>query len=76
MREIEVNIQEIANQAVRFLESYPCSICSCESFCGIKYKGCCKIARKIRLTLKLYKIILVKGETETQKIPVKELQNG
>lgn len=42
---------EVAKQAIEYARSNPCCICSCESWCGVKYKGTCKIARKIRLSL-------------------------
>ena len=46
-----VNVDRVAEQAVKYVLSNPCAICSCESFCGVKYKGTCKIRRKIRLGL-------------------------
>lgn len=47
----KVNVAKTVNQAIDYVRSNPCCICSCESFCGVKYKGTCKIARKIRLCL-------------------------
>ena len=41
----------IANQAVRYVKSNPCCICSWEGACGVKYKGTCQIARFIRFSL-------------------------
>lgn len=46
-----INVARTVNQAIDYVRSNPCCICSCESFCGVKYKGTCKIARKIRLCL-------------------------
>ena len=37
------NSIKIANQAIKYVKSNPCSICSQESFCKVKYKGTCKI---------------------------------
>ncbi len=47
----KVDVDKVAEQAVEYVLSNPCAICSCESFCGVKYKGTCKIRRKIRLRL-------------------------
>lgn len=47
----KINADKTAKQAVEYVYSNPCCICSCESFCGVKYKGTCKIARKIRRCL-------------------------
>ena len=55
-----MNFEKVAEQAVKYVLSNPCAICSCESFCGVKYKGTCKIRRKIRL--RLYGIQEVKSE--------------
>lgn len=49
MRKINPNAK--AKQAIDYVISNPCCICSCESFCGIKYKNTCKIRRKLRLCL-------------------------
>ena len=49
MRKINVNAR--AKQAIDYVVSNPCCICSCESFCGVKYKNTCKIRRKIQLCL-------------------------
>ena len=46
-----LDFDKVAEQAVNYAMSNPCAICSCESFCGVKYKGTCKIRRKIRLRL-------------------------
>ena len=46
-----LNFDKVAEQAVKYALSNPCALCSCESFCGVKYKGTCKIRRKIRLRL-------------------------
>ena len=47
----EINPKEIAKQAIGFVHSFPCSICSLEGICGVKYKGTCKVMREIRINL-------------------------
>ena len=47
----KLNPNTVAKQAIDYVVSNPCCICSCESFCGVKYKGTCRIGRKIRLCL-------------------------
>ncbi len=47
----KINPDTKAKQAIDYVVSNPCCICSCESFCGVKYKGTCRIRRKIRLCL-------------------------
>lgn len=42
---------QIVNQAIRFVKSNPCCICSNESFCEIKYKGTCKVWRDLKSKL-------------------------
>lgn len=37
------NSTETANQAIKYVKSNPCCICSKESFCKVKYKGTCKV---------------------------------
>ena len=39
----KVDVADETNQAIRFVKSNPCCICSCENFCPIEYKGTCKI---------------------------------
>lgn len=39
------------NQAIRFIKSSPCHICSCYSICTVKYKGTCSIFRKLKTAL-------------------------
>lgn len=39
----KVDVANVTNQAIRYVKSNPCCICSCENFCPIKYKGTCKI---------------------------------
>lgn len=46
-----INVNATAKQAIKYVTSNPCCICSCESFCGVKYKGTCKIRRKIMICL-------------------------
>lgn len=47
----KINADAKAKQAIDYVTSNPCCICSCETFCGVKYKNTCKIRRKIRLCL-------------------------
>lgn len=47
----KINVAKTVNQAVEFVQSNPCHICSLEGICGVKYKGTCKIARGIRIAL-------------------------
>lgn len=44
-------VVETVNQALDKVQSNPCCICSYEGFCGIKYKGVCKVARQLRIRL-------------------------
>lgn len=46
-----LDFDKVAEQAVKYVLSNPCAICSCEGFCGVKYKGTCKIRHKIRVRL-------------------------
>ena len=43
INKIKIDVALTTNQAIRFVKSNPCHICSCESFCNIKYKGTCPI---------------------------------
>lgn len=47
----KVSADKVAKQAIDYVVSNPCCICSCESFCGIKYLNTCKIRRKIQVCL-------------------------
>lgn len=47
----EENTTQTVNQAIRFVKSNPCCICSRESFCEIKYKGTCKVWRELKSKL-------------------------
>lgn len=47
----KINVPKAVNQAVGYAQTHPCKLCSCEDFCGIKYKGTCKIAMGIRIAL-------------------------
>jgi len=47
----EHDTTQTVNQAIRFVKSNPCCICSNESFCGVKYKGTCKVWRGLKLKL-------------------------
>lgn len=46
-----VNVTATVNQAIDYVRSNPCCICSCEGWCGVKYKGTCKIRRQLRIAL-------------------------
>jgi hypothetical protein len=43
--------KQIVNQAIRFVKSNPCCICSNESFCDVKYKSTCKVWRVLKSKL-------------------------
>ena len=47
----KVNVVRTVNQAIDYVRSNPCCICSCERFCGVKYKGTCKIRRRLKIAL-------------------------
>ncbi len=47
----KVNVAKTVNQAIDYVRSNPCCICSCEGFCGVKYKGTCRIGRQLRIAL-------------------------
>lgn len=47
----KVNVARTVNQAIDYVRSNPCCICSCESYCGVKYKGTCKICRRLKIAL-------------------------
>lgn len=55
-------IVKTVNKALDYVRSNPCCICSYESFCGIKYKGVCKVARQLRIR------ILKGGKMEDKEI--------
>lgn len=42
-------VANVVNQALDYVQSNPCCICSCEGICGIKYKGVCKVNRQLRI---------------------------
>ena len=46
-----VNVAQTVNRAIDYVRSNPCCICSCEAFCGVKYKGTRKISRRLRIAL-------------------------
>lgn len=46
-----INVARTVNQAIDYVRSNPCCICSCEAFCGVRYKGTCKIRRRLRIAL-------------------------
>lgn len=47
----ESNPIQVANQAIKFVKGNPCCICSCESFCDVKYKGTCNVWRELKSRL-------------------------
>ena len=47
----KINVAKTVNQAVGYAQTQPCKLCSLEGFCGVKYKGTCKIAKGIRIAL-------------------------
>lgn len=47
----ERDTAQIVSQAIRFVKSNPCCICSCESFCDVKYKSTCKVWRELKSKL-------------------------
>ena len=64
-----VTSQEIVrtvNQALDYVRSNPCCICSYEGFCGFKYKGVCKVARQLRIRL------LKAGKMEAEKETIRK----
>lgn len=54
MKKIKVDIEETSDQAIRYVRTNPCCICSYENSkthecrVGVKYKGTCKVARVLR----------------------------
>ena len=46
-----VNVAQTVNRAIDYVRSNPCCICSCEVFYGVRYKGTCKIRRRLRIAL-------------------------
>lgn len=48
---LEENKTETVSQAIRFVKSYPCCICCGQGWCGVKYKGTCKIYRELKCRL-------------------------
>lgn len=57
---IPIDVNETVNQAIRYVKSNPCAVCSCESFCNIRYKGTCHILRKLRIAF--YSVAEVENE--------------
>ena len=53
-KKITVDTVETSDQAIRYVRSNPCSICSYENHrthecnAGVKYKGTCKVVRILR----------------------------
>ena len=43
-----VNVAQTVNRAIDYVRSNPCC---CEVFCGVRYKGTCKIRRRLRIAL-------------------------
>lgn len=51
INKIKIDVVSTTNQAIRFVKSNPCHICSCESFCNIKHKGTCQIWKNLKAAL-------------------------
>lgn len=51
INKIKIDVANATNQAIRFVKSNPCHICSCKSFCNIKYKGTCQIWKNLKAAL-------------------------
>ncbi|PWL46844.1 MAG: hypothetical protein DBY45_01880 [Clostridiales bacterium] len=51
MNKQKIDVVSTVNQAIRFIKSCPCAICSRGWDCEIKYKGTCKVARELRIRL-------------------------
>ena len=51
MKKRNIDVAKTVNQALGYVRSNSCCICSYEGSCGIKYKGTCKVARELRLAL-------------------------
>lgn len=51
INKIKIDVVNTTNQAIRFVKSNPCHICSCKSFCNIKYKGTCQIWKNLKAAL-------------------------
>lgn len=47
----KVDADYTAEQAIKYVKSNPCCICSYEPCCEIKYKGTCPIWRKLIIRL-------------------------
>jgi hypothetical protein len=54
MKRITVDTVETSDQAIRYVRSNPCCICSYANsrtnkcYAGVKYRGTCKVARILR----------------------------
>ena len=52
-KRLSVDTEETADQAIRYVKSNPCCVCSYENsrthecYAGVKYKGTCKVARTL-----------------------------
>lgn len=47
----KIDVVKTVNQAIGYVQSNPCCICSCEDFCNIRYKGTCKVWLKLKIQL-------------------------
>lgn len=45
------NVDNTVSQAARLVKSNPCCICEGEGWCGVKYKGTCKIYMELKCRL-------------------------
>lgn len=41
-------VNNITNQAIRYLKSNPCCCCSVERWCDVAYKGTCPIFKELK----------------------------
>lgn len=46
-----LDVEETVKQAIRAARKNPCKICPFYGLCGVKYKGTCKLSRKLRIAL-------------------------
>lgn len=57
MKKISVDTVETSDQAIRWVRSNPCCICSYENskthecYAGVKYKGTCKVFQMLKTEL-------------------------
>ena len=74
IKKIAVSIEESAEMSVESILKNTCLVCIHKDRCGLKYKGVCKIARRIRI--KIYggskAPFTSVMDDDTQLIPVQE----